>query len=252
MLALKNLPLSLFSASKSKSCCDEESPVCAICLDAFNDGDELRNLNCSHCFHRACVDIWLLGTLSDDIQLNGTCPTCRQHATNASPIHPKRLQVLTNFNHSDQSAHMSDLSVLSSSVTISSDRSAVSFDLVSPMSPDWSNDEIFHHEEEENCLNIGQMLVDGGLSSSEASIASVESLEFSCQSYCLDTSPYSSNLDNICEDGPSAIDQPPFLRAPALITDDCCDVVSIFSISQYSDCGFPLSSPQSAMRRPGE
>jgi hypothetical protein len=89
MLALKNIPLSLFTPSSS-----DESPVCAICIDTFKDGDELRNLNCSHCFHRACVDIWLLGTLSDDLQLNGTCPTCRQKAAASpkKPVNPSRRQ----------------------------------------------------------------------------------------------------------------------------------------------------------------
>lgn len=51
-----------------------------ICLDPIIDGDEIRNLKCSHCFHSKCVDIWLLGTLSDESLNTSICPTCRQEA----------------------------------------------------------------------------------------------------------------------------------------------------------------------------
>ena len=49
-----------------------------ICLDTFSDGDELRPLPCSHCFHRACVDEWLLGVKSDERTFTNNCPCCRQ------------------------------------------------------------------------------------------------------------------------------------------------------------------------------
>ena len=43
---------------------------CAVCLTAFDDGDELRLLpQCSHAFHPDCIDPWL----EDHI----TCPLCR-------------------------------------------------------------------------------------------------------------------------------------------------------------------------------
>lgn len=59
-----------------------------ICLESIIDGDEIRNLKCSHCFHSKCVDIWLLGTLSDETLNTSICPTCRKEAiTNqTSPI----------------------------------------------------------------------------------------------------------------------------------------------------------------------
>lgn len=58
--------------------------MCAICLESFVDGDELRTLNCGHCFHRGCVDIWLLGTLSEESLVTSICPTCRRDLSSSS------------------------------------------------------------------------------------------------------------------------------------------------------------------------
>ncbi|KAG8518251.1 E3 ubiquitin-protein ligase RNF43, partial [Galemys pyrenaicus] len=43
-------------------------PTCAICLEEFFDGEELRVISCRHEFHRACVDPWL--------HEHQTCPLC--------------------------------------------------------------------------------------------------------------------------------------------------------------------------------
>ncbi|KAL8028246.1 hypothetical protein ABFS82_14G143000 [Erythranthe guttata] len=59
--------------------CDTDSPTehilpiedaeCCICLCAYDDGTELRELPCSHHFHSACIDKWLY--------INATCPLCK-------------------------------------------------------------------------------------------------------------------------------------------------------------------------------
>jgi len=44
---------------------------CAICIADFEANESIRVLPCKHCFHKDCVDSWLL--------MNGTCPICRRH-----------------------------------------------------------------------------------------------------------------------------------------------------------------------------
>ncbi|XP_052199959.1 E3 ubiquitin-protein ligase At4g11680-like [Diospyros lotus] len=46
-----------------------EDAVCCICLARYADNDELRELPCSHFFHRECVDKWL--------KINASCPLCK-------------------------------------------------------------------------------------------------------------------------------------------------------------------------------
>ncbi|XP_076960246.1 E3 ubiquitin-protein ligase At1g63170-like [Bidens hawaiensis] len=59
--------------------CGTDSPVehvlspedaeCCICLSAYDDEAELRELPCSHHFHCSCIDKWLF--------INATCPLCK-------------------------------------------------------------------------------------------------------------------------------------------------------------------------------
>ncbi|CAI9769541.1 unnamed protein product [Fraxinus pennsylvanica] len=59
--------------------CDTDSPTehvlpledaeCCICLCAYDDGNELRELPCRHHFHCTCIDKWL--------SINATCPLCK-------------------------------------------------------------------------------------------------------------------------------------------------------------------------------
>lgn len=46
-----------------------KSQECCICLSAYEDGSELRELPCGHHFHCMCLDKWLC--------INATCPLCK-------------------------------------------------------------------------------------------------------------------------------------------------------------------------------
>jgi len=55
-----------------------DRPVCAICLESYNEEDELRVLPCMHSYHRSCTDQWLLKGRLD-------CPLCRQRVSEVVP-----------------------------------------------------------------------------------------------------------------------------------------------------------------------
>ncbi|CAI9755633.1 unnamed protein product [Fraxinus pennsylvanica] len=46
-----------------------EDAICCICLAKYLNNDDLRELPCSHLFHRECVDKWL--------KINASCPLCK-------------------------------------------------------------------------------------------------------------------------------------------------------------------------------
>lgn len=47
----------------------QEDAECCICLSAYDDGTELRELPCHHHFHCSCIDKWLY--------INAICPLCK-------------------------------------------------------------------------------------------------------------------------------------------------------------------------------
>ncbi|GMH09419.1 hypothetical protein Nepgr_011260 [Nepenthes gracilis] len=53
-----------------------EDAECCICLSAYEDGIELREMPCGHHFHSTCVDKWLY--------INSTCPLCKYDILNRS------------------------------------------------------------------------------------------------------------------------------------------------------------------------
>ena len=80
-----SLPAEQASDMSSDRLREEE---CSICLVAYTLGDELRALPCRHCFHRACIDEWLLrksrplATESQFVPRLPMCPLCK-----AVPFH---------------------------------------------------------------------------------------------------------------------------------------------------------------------
>lgn len=76
--AIKNLPTRCIMASDLVDLKeDEEGPSCAICMQEYKEGDELRVLPCRHEFHTQCVDKWL--------PMKKICPLCRHDVTKSGP-----------------------------------------------------------------------------------------------------------------------------------------------------------------------
>ncbi|CAN0511275.1 unnamed protein product, partial [Scytosiphon promiscuus] len=50
-----------------------EDDTCAICLDAYEEGESLTGLPCHHSFHTHCIRPWLSGK-------SGLCPLCKKEA----------------------------------------------------------------------------------------------------------------------------------------------------------------------------
>lgn len=67
---LTRLPTRLFTSTAALlPISPDDAPACAVCLEDFKDGEELRVLPCKHELHRSCVDPWL--------EVNHTCPLCK-------------------------------------------------------------------------------------------------------------------------------------------------------------------------------
>lgn len=65
------VPALLFPVIKFEELVADRSQNCAVCLNEFKRGEEIRGLKiCRHVFHRACLDGWI-----DHDQK--TCPLCR-------------------------------------------------------------------------------------------------------------------------------------------------------------------------------
>jgi len=71
---IDSLALVKYSKEKNKNV-DPESRNCPICLDEFEDGQEVRFLWCMHRFHRTCVDTWL--------EKHTNCPICKKDFSEA-------------------------------------------------------------------------------------------------------------------------------------------------------------------------
>ena len=43
---------------------------CVVCIEDFNNDDNVRKLVCSHIYHSECVDMWIIE--------KNTCPICKK------------------------------------------------------------------------------------------------------------------------------------------------------------------------------
>ncbi|CAL9177624.1 unnamed protein product [Musa hybrid cultivar] len=65
---MKGLPMFEYSVMSASS--PLRPPICAVCLEGFNEGERCRALPpCGHVFHAPCVDEWLVRSPG--------CPICR-------------------------------------------------------------------------------------------------------------------------------------------------------------------------------
>lgn len=57
---------------------EDDEPICAICLEGFEEGQRVRILECTHMYHAACIDPWLT-------QSSNCCPICKREVPNLPP-----------------------------------------------------------------------------------------------------------------------------------------------------------------------
>lgn len=67
---INRLPTRSFNSADSMGAVENgDRPSCVVCMNDFENGDELRVLPCKHEFHLQCVDRWL--------KVKKECPLCR-------------------------------------------------------------------------------------------------------------------------------------------------------------------------------
>ncbi|KAF8784618.1 RING finger protein 150-like isoform X1 [Argiope bruennichi] len=65
--ALDRIPVKTVKSDDSEN--EDDFECCAICIEHFQHGELIRSLPCNHCFHKICIDPWLLEQRS--------CPMCK-------------------------------------------------------------------------------------------------------------------------------------------------------------------------------
>mmetsp|Transcript_23148 Transcript_23148/g.34832 ORF Transcript_23148/g.34832 Transcript_23148/m.34832 type:complete len:133 (+) Transcript_23148:571-969(+) len=66
---ISRLPTHSFSSPSKQPESGGKIQSCSICLQPFEDGEEVRTIPCLHQFHADCVDRWLTSS--------ATCPVCK-------------------------------------------------------------------------------------------------------------------------------------------------------------------------------
>ncbi|CAF1047630.1 unnamed protein product [Adineta steineri] len=68
---LDKSPIIIYDPNNKDNVFSDDSPMCAICLESFENNEKLRKLVCSHYYHLTCIDPWLLAHQS--------CPLCNRN-----------------------------------------------------------------------------------------------------------------------------------------------------------------------------
>ncbi|OAL01503.1 hypothetical protein IQ06DRAFT_293579 [Phaeosphaeriaceae sp. SRC1lsM3a] len=68
---------------KSETSLESSKPLCAICLDVFDEDAQVRDLRCGHVFHTHCLDEWFA-------RFNEYCPLCHRPIIPGRKIAEKR------------------------------------------------------------------------------------------------------------------------------------------------------------------
>lgn len=59
----------------------DKNPNCSVCWEDFKLEEQVKQLECQHCFHNDCIVPWL--------QLHGTCPVCRKVLSGETAARPE-------------------------------------------------------------------------------------------------------------------------------------------------------------------
>ncbi|KAJ4897788.1 E3 ubiquitin-protein ligase RING1-like [Raphanus sativus] len=79
--AVEGLP----TVKVTKDMMRSEMNQCAVCMDEFEDGGDVKQMPCKHVFHQDCLMPWL--------ELHNSCPVCRYELPTDDPEYESRGQV---------------------------------------------------------------------------------------------------------------------------------------------------------------
>ncbi|CAN7011482.1 unnamed protein product [Brassica rapa subsp. trilocularis] len=72
------------SVKVTKDMVRSEMNQCAVCMDEFEDGGDVKQMPCKHVFHQDCLMPWL--------ELHNSCPVCRYELPTDDPEYESRGQ----------------------------------------------------------------------------------------------------------------------------------------------------------------